>query len=232
MKTINVRVCRYNPETDSSSFFQEFNDIEWDKDESVLDLLLALKNNYDPSITFRYSCKCTICGSCAMQINGEAKHACVTKISSLTDGAVITIEPLKNFQVIKDLVVDLEPIIAGLKAVTPWLVRDHANLPDKEYIIEPDKISDTLHLLDKCTICGICHSDSAALENDLSLVTPIVMVKTRKFMLDPRDTLRDSRIKQLTELGLLQHPTEWNTICPKGIDLASDVVIPLQKKLS
>ncbi len=229
MKTVNVKICRYNPETDNSPFFQEFMGIEWINDESVLDLLLRLKDNYDPSITFRYSCKCTICGSCAMLINGVAKHACVTKINSLKDGEVITIEPLKNFPVIKDLVVDLEPIIAGLRAVTPWLVRDHSNLPAKEYIIEPDKISDTLQLLDKCTICGICHSDSTALAKDLSLLTPIAMVKTRKFLLDPRDTLHDSRVKQLTELGLLHHPTEWNTICPKGIDLASDVVVPLQK---
>jgi len=230
MKTINVKVCRYNPETDSASFFQEFTEIEWAEDDSILDLLLTLKENYDSSITFRYSCKCTICGSCAMLINGVAKHACVTKVNSLIDAGVITIEPLKNFPIIKDLVVDLEPLITELRAVTPWLIRDHSNLPTQEYIIEPNKISDTLQLLDKCTICGICHSDSVALSKDLSLVTPIAMVKTRKFLLDPRDILRDSRVKQLTELGLLQHSTEWNGVCPKGIDLANDVVIPLQKQ--
>jgi succinate dehydrogenase/fumarate reductase iron-sulfur protein len=230
MNTINVKVCRFNPETDTSPFLQEYNNVEYAQDDgSVLDLLLALKDNYDPSLTFRYSCKCTICGSCAMLINGVAKHACVTKVSSLKEDGIITIEPLKNFPVIKDLVVDLEPIIAGLRAVTPWLVKDQANLPEKEYIIEPDKISDTLQLLDKCTICGICHSDSTALAEDLSLITPVAMVKTHKFLLDPRDTLRDARVKQLAELGLLKHSDEWNTTCPKGIDLSSDVVLPLKK---
>ncbi len=229
MKTIQVNVSRYNPETDTAPVLQCFNDIAYDDNDSVLDILLKLKEEYDSSITFRYSCKCTICGSCAMRINDEARHACVTKMRDLDTTAPLTIEALKNFPVIKDLVVDLQPMIDTLRSVSPWIVADQKNVPEKEYLIKPEAITDTLQLLDKCTICGICHSDSSAIAEDARVITPIAMVKTRKLMLDPRDNLREERVKQLAELGLLKHSDEWNTTCPKGIDLASDVTLPLKQ---
>ena len=237
MNTITLNILRFNPEIDEKPYVQVVEKIKFDPIDTVLDILLKVKNQFDSTLTFRYSCKCTICGSCAMRINGVSKLACGTKVSEVIQNDIVNIEPLVNFPVIKDLVVDLDPLIRGLYAIVPWIVRDQTKpLPEKGYIIKPEQLSETLLKMDRCILCGICHFDNTTKDttdatNGGSLPSPVLMVKALKLMLDPRDSLSKSRLKQLIELGLLLHPEECDVICPKGIDIASDVIRPLKEKV-
>jgi len=231
MKSIGLKITRFNPEINESPYIQTFNNIQYVPTDTVLDVLLRIKNDIDSSLTFRYSCKCTICGSCAMCINDINALACETKIVNVERDGIVKISPLKNFPVIKDLVANIEPLIENLKKISPWLIRDHTKpLPQKEYIIKPGEINILLKAIDRCIICGICSSIQDFNLKSKSTVDQIAMLKTMKFLLDPRDSISKARIMQLVELGLLKHPEECKAVCPKGIDISNDIIKALQKE--
>src|SRR3972149_11400924 len=114
-KNVTLRIQRFNKEIDAKPHFKNYK-IEIKGGETVLDTLIKIKETIDGTLTFRRSCRSAICGSCAVRINGKAMLACNTQVKDIaTDGDTILIEPLKHFNLIRDLVVDLEPFIEGLK---------------------------------------------------------------------------------------------------------------------
>src|SRR3974377_2575324 len=100
---IQVDVTRYSPEHDASAFFARYT-VPWRKDWVVLDALNYVKDKVDGSVTFRWSCRMGVCGSCGMMVNGEPKLTCATFLSSYAPGPV-RVEPLRYFPVVRDLVV-------------------------------------------------------------------------------------------------------------------------------
>ena len=107
-KSITLKISRFNPEHDESSQFMEFN-VQYEKWTTVLEAILDVKKHFDHSVAVRYSCRQATCGSCGMIINGKPRLACFTKISEL-DSNVITVEPMNNFPVIRDLAVKFEKL--------------------------------------------------------------------------------------------------------------------------
>lgn len=231
MTEIALEISRFNPETDEFPYFQRFMNVEYSDTDTVLDILLKVKQTIEPALTFRYSCACTICGSCAMTINDKARFACESKINDVQIDGFLKIEPLPFFTVIKDLVVDIEPLVENLKLILPWMVRDHSKpLPEKEYIIKPGEINKTLEMMDRCNLCGVCNSYFETSEKERPVVGLASVVKTLKFLLDPRDSVDDFRLIQLIELGLLRYPNKIKIECPKGIDLSNDVICFLKDR--
>jgi succinate dehydrogenase/fumarate reductase iron-sulfur protein len=231
MNAINVEIARFDPETHDEKYVDTFEDIEYSPKNTILDILLKIKDTMDPSLAFRFSCACTICGSCAVRVNGQAKLACETKIVDVQEKGLLKIEPLQNFEVIKDLIVDIEPIIEKLKKIMPWLIRDHKEpMPEREFIIKPDEFSPTQEVLDRCTLCGVCYSDCEMECEDHSFIGMISLVKSLKFILDPRDAIAGARLQQLVEMGLLKHPEECGALCPKGVDFSRHVLGPLRTR--
>ena len=107
-KSVLLRISRFNPESDDSSKFMEFS-IPYQKWTTVLEAILDVKKHFDHSVAVRYSCRQATCGSCGMLINGKPRLACFTKISEL-DSDVVTVEPMNNFPVIRDLTVRFEKL--------------------------------------------------------------------------------------------------------------------------
>ena len=107
-KSVTLRIARYNPEHDNERKFMEFT-IPYEKWTTVLEAILEVKKHFDHSVAVRYSCRQATCGSCGMMINGKPKLACFTKISELNSD-VITVEPMNNFPIIRDLAVRFEQI--------------------------------------------------------------------------------------------------------------------------
>jgi succinate dehydrogenase / fumarate reductase iron-sulfur subunit len=116
-----VRILRFDPEKDGKPHWQEFR-IEAEPNDRVLDLLHIIRDEHDGTLAFRRSCGHGICGSDAMVINGKNRLACKTLVKDLRQP--ITIEPLRGFRVIKDLVVDMEPFFAKYRRVMPYLIND------------------------------------------------------------------------------------------------------------
>ncbi|KAF7096207.1 hypothetical protein CFC21_098189 [Triticum aestivum] len=154
--TKTFSIYRWDP--DSPSTKPHLKDYKVDLSDCgpmVLDALLKIKNEQDPSLTFRRSCREGICGSCAMNIDGDNGLACLTKISSEAAGAS-TISPLPHMFVVKDLVVDMTNFYNQYKSVEPWLKRkDPPSAGGKEiYQSKADRAK--LDGMYECILCACC----------------------------------------------------------------------------
>ena len=125
-KSITLRISRYNPKYDSSSKFMEFT-VSYQKWTTVLDTILEVKQYFDHSIAVRYSCRQASCGSCGMMINGKPRLACFTKITELNSN-VITVEPMSNFPIIRDLAVKFERMFESHHKIKTYLIRDDSEI--------------------------------------------------------------------------------------------------------
>jgi len=123
-ETIILEIARYSPERDSEPRFANY-EVPVCKDWVILDALNHVKDKVDGSLTYRWSCRMGICGSCGIMVNGEPKLGCATFLSSYaSNGGKVRVEPLRYFPVVRDLVTELSDFLAKLKKVKPWLIPD------------------------------------------------------------------------------------------------------------
>ncbi|MFC2504311.1 MAG: 2Fe-2S iron-sulfur cluster-binding protein, partial [Cardiobacterium sp.] len=138
---IRINLMRYRPDEDEKPWAQPF-EIEWTQDMSILDALALLKDDFDPSIAYRWSCRMEVCGSCGMVVNGQPRLACSTFVREFADVGEITIGALDQFPIEKDLVVDLDPFINKLNAVSPFIITKNPRaLAEKEYLQTPQQLA-------------------------------------------------------------------------------------------
>src|SRR5436190_6192921 len=119
-ETITLEVTRYRPEQEAEPTTQRY-EVPLRKDWVVLDALNYIKDKVDGTLTFRWSCRMGVCGSCGMTVNGEPKLTCAAFLTDYAPGP-IRVEPLANFPVIRDLVIAMDDFLAKLNMVNPWLV--------------------------------------------------------------------------------------------------------------
>src|SRR5215208_6482480 len=109
--TRDVRVFRYDPEKGGEGHFDSFKlNIPEESAATMLDVLLRIQREQDATIAFRFACRVAMCGSCGMVINGRERLACKTNVADIPNGEEITLRPMNHFPVIKDLVVDMDPM--------------------------------------------------------------------------------------------------------------------------
>src|SRR5262245_38272888 len=118
--TVALTVARYRPEQDTEPAFQTY-EVPFRKDWVVLDALNHVKDTVDGTLSFRWSCRMGVCGSCGMMVNGTPKLTCATFLSDYAGGA-IRVEPLDYFPVVRDLVVDLTDFVRKLRQVKTWII--------------------------------------------------------------------------------------------------------------
>ena len=173
---VTLKVKRFNPESESKEpYFQEYN-LEVEDYVTVLDALIKVREEVDGSLALRCSCRAAICGSCSMRVNGHAKLACNTKIVDVAPkDHNVTVEPMGNLPVVKDLVTDMKPFWDRVRAVQPWL-QPQGPEPEEEYIAPGE---DMLHLTGvmSCIMCGACASDCTVLEVDRNFLGPAALAK-------------------------------------------------------
>ena len=186
----------------------------------VLDAIINIKNNIDPTLTFRRSCREGICGSCSMNINGTNTLACLTPI----DKKEFNIYPLPHMSVIKDLVVDLEPFFEQYKSIKPYVVTDKK--PKKEHIQLPEdrKKLDGLY---ECILCACCSTSCPSYWwNSDKFPGPAILLQAYRFIVDSRDKNKKERLKQLNDaFKLYRCHTIMNCTktCPKGLNPAKAI---------
>ena len=216
---VTFSVRRFNPEQGGrSARFQRYT-LEMDDSATVLDGLIRIREEIDGSLTLRCSCRSAICGSCGMRINGQAGLACNTKIIDvMRDGAPITVEPMGNMPVVKDLVTDMAIHWGKVRAIEPWLQHSGPE-PEAEHIAPNE---DMVHLAGvmSCIMCGACVSDCTSLEVDTSFVGPAALAKAYRFVADPRDDADAERLGILNGYGGIWDCTrcmQCVEVCPKGV---------------
>ena len=214
-----LRVKRYDPEKPGAAGYQEYN-VEVTDTTTILDALLTVREEIDGSLSMRCSCRASICGSCAMRVNGQAKLVCKTRVNSVApDGETITIDPAGNMPVIKDLVVEFKPFWDKMRSITPYL-QPEGEVPETEYLASDD---DMVHLVGvvNCIQCGACVSDCTVLEVDGSFLGPAALAKAYRFVKDPRDGHQKDRMDALNkETGVWDctRCMRCDEVCPKDVN--------------
>ncbi len=209
------RIKRYNPEKSPEPYFQEF-EYDFPEGATLLDCLNEIKWTQDGSLTYRMSCRSAICGSCGMKSNGHAMLACQRQAAHLLKDGTVTVEPMGNMPVIKDLVVDFKPFWDKIDQVKPYL-KNKEKPPEKERNQTPQQFK----LIDDastCIMCGACYSDCQVLEVDDNFLGPAALAKAQRFVGDSRDAATLERVKELSLPGGMwdcTHCGECVERCPK-----------------
>jgi succinate dehydrogenase / fumarate reductase iron-sulfur subunit len=172
---------------------------------TVLDCLNRIKWEQDGTLAYRKNCRNTICGSCAMRINGRSALACKENIGSevarfAPDAEIpeITIAPLGNMPVIKDLVVDMQSFWNHLEAVDPYISTASRQIPEREFLQTPEERA-KLNQTGNCIMCGACYSECNAREVNPNFVGPHALAKAYRMVADNRDGATEERLEKYNQ---------------------------------
>lgn len=221
---IRLQVARYRPEQESEITFDE-HEVPCPRDWVILDALNHIKDRLDGTLSYRWSCRMGICGSCGMTVNGEPKLTCATFLSEYAPGPV-RVEPLRNFPIIRDLVVDIGDFMRKLVRVKPWIVRrDEASPTAGEYLQTPDEM-DEYKQFSMCINCMLCYSACPIYGLDPKFIGPAAIALAQRYNLDNRDEGAAERMEVLSE-----HEGIWGCtfvgqctkVCPKHVDPAGAI---------
>jgi fumarate reductase iron-sulfur subunit len=221
---ITLQVARYRPEQESEATFDEY-EVPCPKEWVVLDGLNHIKDRIDGTLSYRWSCRMGICGSCGMTINGEPKLTCATFLSDYGPGPV-RVEPLRNFPVIRDLIVDIGDFMRKLVSVKPWIVRQTEKpLSEGEYRQTPEELDDYKQF-SMCINCMLCYAACPIYGLDPKFIGPAAIALAQRYNLDNRDEGASERMDVLS-----QHEGIWGCtfvgectkVCPKHVDPAGAI---------
>ncbi|AHX11452.1 succinate dehydrogenase and fumarate reductase iron-sulfur family protein [Neorickettsia helminthoeca str. Oregon] len=189
----------------------------------VLDALLKIKNEVDPTLTFRRSCREGICGSCAMNIDGRNTLACTKSMADIK--GPVKIYPLPHMPVIKDLVTDLAVFYQHYHSIEPWLQSDKIE-DGKEHIQSPDEREQLTGLHD-CILCACCSTSCPSFWwNGTKYLGPAALLQAYRWLSDTRDVKRQERLAFLADaFKLYRCHTIMNCTqtCPKGLNPAKAI---------
>ena len=225
-RTFNI--YRWNPEDKANPRLDSY-EIDMDKcGPMVLDALIHIKNNVDPTLTFRRSCREGICGSCAMNIDGTNTLACTKSIEAVKGDLKIT--PLPHMPVVKDLVPDLNQIYKQHSSVEPWLQNDETP-PERERLQSPED-ADKLNGKDghgpaMCIMCFCCSTACPSYWwNGDKFLGPAILLQAWRWITDTRDKAKKKRLEKLEDpFKLYRCHTIMNctNTCPKGLNPAKAI---------
>jgi len=221
--TKTFRVYRWNPDDGENPQVDTY---EVDVDSCgpmILDALIKIKNEIDPSLTFRRSCREGVCGSCAMNIDGTNTLAC-TKYVSDVDGEV-KVYPLPHMPVVKDLVPDLTHIYAQYASIEPWL-KAETPAPERERLQTPEERA-KLDGLWECILCFSCSTSCPSYWwNGDRYLGPAILLQAYRWIVDSRDEASGERLDQLEDpFRLYRCHTIMNCTktCPKSLNPAKAI---------
>ena len=220
----NVRkfkVYRYDPDSGENPRTDTY-EIDMDNcGPMILDAVIKIKNEIDPSLTFRRSCREGICGSCAMNIDGENTLACTKAIEDVK--GEVKIYPLPHLPVVKDLVGDLSNFYAQYAAVEPWMKTDTPAPPDKERI-QSKEDQEKINTPSACIMCACCSTSCPSYWwNGDRYLGPAALLQAYRWIVDSRDEATGERLDQLEDpFKLYRCHTIMNctNACPKDLNPA------------
>jgi len=223
-RTITLEVFRYRPETEKEPVFQSYT-VPFRDDWVVLDALNYLKDEVDGSISYRWSCRMGVCGSCGMMVNGTPKLTCAAFLKDYYPGPV-RVEPLANFPVERDLIVNITDFVKKLKDVKPFIIRkEEKPVSEGEYLQSPAELANYKQF-SMCINCLLCYAACPVYGLEPSFVGPAAIALAQRYNLDSRDQGQEQRrdvifrhegIWECTFVG------ECSEVCPKDVDPAGAI---------
>ena len=222
MDRIKIKLKRWDPER--KSYKTNVYEVPVYRGMTVLDGLIWIKENVDRTVSYRASCRMGLCGSCGMVINGKPMLACETQILHL-NSSEITVEPLYNYEPIKDVVADFHAFLNKQKAIKPYLIRkdegEQIN-PTREYLQTPEEWNLYIQFA-MCITCGLCYSACPTTATDPRYLGPQALMNLYRFFMDSRDEGNHIRLEiadQPDGVWGCHLATGCSEVCPKGVDPA------------
>lgn len=217
------RIYRYDPDTRDNPHVDIYYVNTDDCPPMVLDGLIWIKNNVDPTLTFRRSCREGVCGSCAMNIGGINTLACTRAMEEVN--GPITVYPLPHLPVVKDLVPDLTTFYAQLRSIEPWL-QTETPTPQTEWRQSPED-REKLDGLYECILCACCSTSCPSYWwNGHRYLGPAALLQAYRWLIDSRDEATGGRLDELEDpFRLYRCHTILNCAqtCPKGLNPAKAI---------
>lgn len=223
--TIELDVLRYRPEEDDQPFTQTFS-VPYTEDMSILESLQYIKDHLDTTLSFRWSCRMAICGSCGLMVNGVPKLGCKTFLRDYYP-AKITVEPLANFPIERDLVVVMDDFIEKLEEIKPYIIPEENPkcLEDGAYKQTPEQMA-IYKQYSMCINCGLCYAACPQYALDKKFMGPAILALLARYNRDSRDHGKAERMKIVN-----QEEGVWgctfvgycSVVCPKDVDPAAAI---------
>ena len=221
---ITLEVARYDPERHTEPTFEKY-EVPFRQDWVILDALNYIKDRLDGSLSYRWSCRMGICGSCGMMVDGEPKLTCATFLSSYAPGPV-RVEALRNFPIVRDLVIEMTDFMVKLKKVKPWIVRENEKpISQGEYLQTPEQL-ENYKQFSMCINCLLCYAACPVYGLDNLFTGPAAIALAQRYNLDSRDVGARERREILSDHEGIWGCTfvgECTEVCPKHVDPAGAI---------
>jgi len=224
-KTIAIEVLRYKPEEKAEPYPQTFQ-VPYTDDMSVLQGLQYIKDELDGSLSFRWSCRMAICGSCGYMIDGIPKLGCKTFLREYGDK--VRVEALAHFPIERDLVIVMDDFIKKLESIKPYIIPEKPKaLAEGEYLQTPAQ-RDLYEQFSSCINCLLCYAACPQYGLNSKFIGPGAMALVHRYNLDTRDSGKDQRMPLVhAEEGVFNCTAVGycSEVCPKKVDPANAVNI-------
>jgi len=222
--TMSLEVFRYRPEEDDEPTFQHY-EVPYHEDWVVLDALNHIKDQIDGTLTYRWSCRMGVCGSCGMMVNGEPKLTCSAFLRDYYPEPV-RVEPLDHFPVIRDLVINMDDFMDKLTEVKAWMVpKEEKPVSEGEYKQTPAQLAQYKQF-SMCINCMLCYAACPVYGHESDFIGPAAIALAQRYNLDSRDGAEDERAE-----AIFSHEGIWKCtfvgdctkVCPKKVDPAGAI---------
>jgi len=223
VRRVELKISRYSPETCHAPHFDHF-EINADDTTTLIDAFEEIKEAIDPTFTFRSSCHDGVCGSCTVIVNGVERQACFVTLLELSKSKEeLVIEPMHNFETIRDLVVDMTPFFDRLRTVRPRIVIEDAPVWTEKEIPQSTENLNKMKNSEKCIECGACVSACPIVSIDQHFLGPAALVAAYRSSIDSRDQAKRQRIEIIdSEHGVWRCHSIYHCVdvCPKNVEPA------------
>jgi fumarate reductase iron-sulfur subunit len=223
-RTIALEVLRYQPEDGGEPYVERF-DVPYTDDMSVLQGLQHIKDFVDGSLTYRWSCRMAICGSCGMMVNRVPKLACSTFLRDYAETG-LRVEPLDHFPIERDLVVDISNVMEKFPKIRPWIEpKAPRALGEGEYLQTPAEL-ERFEQFSHCINCMLCYAACPQYGLDPSFLGPGLTALLHRYNADSRDGAKEKRMELVNaEEGVWGCTAVGycSEVCPKHVDPANAV---------
>ncbi|MDO5624821.1 MAG: succinate dehydrogenase/fumarate reductase iron-sulfur subunit [Pseudomonadota bacterium] len=220
-RTITIECLRFNPETDTEPRYERY-DVPFTHDMSVLEGLQYIKDCLDGSLTFRWSCRMAVCGSCGKMVNGLPVLSCQTFLRDFYPGGV-RVEPLKHFPITRDLAVDQSDFLYKLETIQPYIIPAQPQTPADGPSRQTPRQMQDYYQFSQCINCQLCYAACPQYGLSPEFTGPAALALLERYNADPRDHGKAQRMQVVNDDRGVWGCTlvgQCSEVCPKGVDPA------------
>ncbi|MBB6055042.1 MAG: succinate dehydrogenase/fumarate reductase iron-sulfur subunit [Gammaproteobacteria bacterium] len=222
---IEIEVLRYRPEEDNEPWTQRYQ-VPFTHEMSVLEALTYIKDHLDSTLSYRWSCRMAICGSCGMMVNGKPKLGCKTFLRDYKADGKMRLEPLANFPIERDLVVDMSDFMEKLERIKPYIVpKEELDVCNGETLQTPEQLA-KYRQFSMCINCGLCYAACPQYALKPEFLGPAALALLYRYNEDSRDSAKAERMKLVHQESGVWSCTfvgACSDVCPKGVDPAAAI---------